>query len=243
MYSNGLNQPPDDLEASTIYVWDASLSVPQPELDRYESWLSADERDRARRFHFDIHRYRFTAGRGMLRDLLGRYTSREPREIEFYYETNGKPGLRDCGLHFNVSHSEDRAAFTFTRVAPVGADVERVRPLPELMQIAERFFSPLEFQALSALPEAERTPAFFRCWTRKEAIIKTTGEGLSCPLDEFDVSLDATAQVVAMKAPAGKYDLFVYDLGLVDGYIGAVACERPCDRIALLPYGILPGRC
>jgi 4'-phosphopantetheinyl transferase len=77
----------------------------------------------------------------------------------------------------------------FARWREVGVDVEKVRRDVELEQIARRFFSAHEQMQLAALPADERVDAFFRCWTRKEAYIKATGDGLSLPLTQFDVSL------------------------------------------------------
>jgi 4'-phosphopantetheinyl transferase len=218
----------------TIHVWNANLSVSPKDLDRYWNVLSADERARAARFHFDIHRSRFVAGRGILRKLLGRYTRQDPVAIEFLYSSSGKPSLGGDNLHFNLAHSEDRAVFALTRIAPVGVDVECLRLIPEMMQIAERFFSPLEFKALSAIPDAQRNTAFFHYWTRKEAIVKASGKGLGS-LDDFDDLIDVTAKRLAVKGDEAQR-FFLYDLALSHEYIGAVACQRPCDSIALFQY-------
>ena len=234
-----LRQPPDNFDTPTIHVWNASLSVSPKDLDRYGNVLSADERERAARFHFDIHRCRFVAGRGILRRLLGHYTGKDPAEIEFLYGANRKPALRTSGLHFNLSHSEDRAVFAFTSIAPVGVDMECLRPVPGMMQIAERFFSPFEFDTISAFPDDQRNAAFLRCWTRKEAVIKSTGEGLACPLDGFEVSFEATTQIVTVNRNEAEQErVFLYGLDL-DEYIGAVACRRPCNRVMLLQYSSL----
>jgi 4'-phosphopantetheinyl transferase len=235
-----LNEQLDNVDAHTIHIWNASLSVSPNDVDRYQSVLSADECKRAARFHFDVHRSRFVAGRGILRRLLSRYTGQDPVAIQFRYASNGKPSLRECDLHFNLSHSENRVVFAFTGVAAVGVDVERVRLMPDMTQIAENLFSPVEFQAISAIPDKQRNQAFYRCWTRKEAIIKAIGKGLGHPLDGFDVSLEAMTQVVLVNGSnADSRRFFVYDLGLSDGYIGAVACARRCDRIAVFQYDSL----
>jgi 4'-phosphopantetheinyl transferase len=92
-------------------------------------------------------------------------------------------------LNFNLSHSAGLALYAFARDQEVGVDVERVRFDIEHEQIAERFFSPYERSVLRSLPAEEKAETFFACWTRKEAFIKAHGEGLSLPLDQFDVSL------------------------------------------------------
>lgn len=198
--------------------------------------LSSDELERAARFHFDIHRHRFVVGRGILRRLLGLYTGEDPAAIKLFYGRHGKPSLLDRDLHFNLSHSDDRVVVAFTRIAPVGVDVECFRLMPEVTQIAESFFSPLEFRAMAGMPDAERNIAFWRCWTRKEAIIKASGDGLSLGLAAFDVSFDAPVQVVVVNGDEAKHEYSLYDLGLSDGYIGAVACRKPCDRVVQLQY-------
>jgi 4'-phosphopantetheinyl transferase len=226
----------DQFELPTIHVWTASLAASSKDLDQHRTVLSADELARAARFHFDVHRYRFVVGRGILRRLLSRYTGQDPAAIELFYGRHGKPRLHGYDLHFNLSHSEDRVVFAFTRIAPVGVDVECFRLIPEMTQIAESFFSPLEFKAMSAIPYPERNTAFLRCWTRKEAIIKASGAGLGCGRAGFDVSLEATAQVIVVNSDEAQQEFFLYDLGLSDEHIGALACRRPCDKVAIFQY-------
>jgi 4'-phosphopantetheinyl transferase len=88
-----------------------------------------------------------------------------------------------------MSDSEGLALYAFTRDHEVGVDVERIRDIPEMDQIAERFFSTRENAIFRELPESKKKEAFFNCWTLKEAFIKAIGDGLHCPLDKFEVSL------------------------------------------------------
>src|SRR5262249_41616868 len=113
----------------------------------------------------------------------------QPAGLRFGYGSHGKPFLPDIDLRFNLSHSGGWAALAVARGHEVGIDIEQIRADRATDDLAQRFFSPREWAALRALPEAERCAAFFRCWTRKEAFIKLIGEGLSFPLDEFDVTL------------------------------------------------------
>jgi len=185
-----------------VHVWRAFLDGAHAPVRRLEDVLSDDERARASRFVSSVDRDRFIAARGILRTLLGRYLRRPPASIAFAYETAGKPRLerphQDPTIRFNVAHSGGLAAYAFTRDREVGVDVEAIRPDRAVDQIAERFFSAREVTELRALPQALRTEAFFRTWTRKEAYVKARGTGLGIPLDSFDVSV----------AP-GKPDLLV----------------------------------
>lgn len=157
--------------------------------------LSADERERARRFAFERDRRRYIVARARLRQLLGERLAAAPESLQFLYSPNGKPALagragqRD--LRFNVSHCGELAAYAFAEGCEVGVDVEEVRELPDADEIAMRFFAPRERAAYLRLRPRERAQGFFNCWTRKEAFVKALGEGLSHPLAAFDVSLAA----------------------------------------------------
>ncbi len=119
--------------------------------------------------------------------------NKAPEDISFSYGNYGKPALvSESGadaVRFNISHSRGTALYVVTRGREIGVDLELIRDDVEVEQIAERFFSPREIAALHALPVYLRRRAFFLCWTRKEAYIKAIGEGLSLPLDQFEVSL------------------------------------------------------
>ena len=178
------------LNATEVHLWQASLDG-RP-ADIFESFLSADELDRANRFHFTADRTHFIVARGLLRNLLAAYLGINCTELRFSYGAKGKPFLLLDGqtqINFNLSHSHGRAAFAFSRGRELGVDLEYVKEDFEAELIATRFFSRSEVLALRLVPAELRNQAFFNCWTRKEAYIKARGEGLSMPFDQFDVSL------------------------------------------------------
>ena len=181
------------LAAGEVHIWRAFLNCEPSVPSRFESTLSPDERARAGRFIFETDRSRFVMARGILRDLLGGYLLLSPAEIQFCYGNRGKPALdpktNSSSLQFNLSHSGDVALYAFAGRRRVGIDVERFRPELAGDEIAKRYFSAKEVDELTALPAESRTEGFYLCWTRKEAYIKATGDGLQVPLDSFDVSL------------------------------------------------------
>ena len=139
----------------------------------------------------------------MLRTILGSYEKIEPARLRFCYSPYGKPYLaaenNHGNLRFNISHADAIALFAIARGRELGVDIERIRPHVADEGIAERFFSSKEVSCLRALPAALQTEAFFNCWTRKEAYIKARGEGLSLPLDKFDVSLAPGEQATLLE--------------------------------------------
>jgi 4'-phosphopantetheinyl transferase len=188
--------PPDELslEAGELHIWRVRLDQqPAAHLDRLRSLLSVDEQERADRFHFPRHRQRYIVSRGTLRILIGRYLNRQPHSLSFSYGLQGKPALVEQStpepLEFNVAHSEDVALIGFIWGRSVGVDVEHIRSLKDMRQMASRFFSAEEYQTWLSVPAQKQDEAFFNCWTRKEAYIKVIGEGLSHPLNRFVVTL------------------------------------------------------
>ena len=111
--------------------------------------------------------------------------------MSFCYGSHGKPALAGesdgNAIRFSVSHSHGVALYAVTRGREVGIDIERIRSNLAVAEIAERFFSRREIAMLRTLPTEAQRQAFFRCWTHKEAYIKARSEGLSLPLDQFDV--------------------------------------------------------
>jgi 4'-phosphopantetheinyl transferase len=221
------------LGADEVQVWLADLDrLPDAAL---AGSLSADERERGRRLRFDRDRRRFVAARGLLRGLLARHLGLEPGRLRFRYGATGKPFLAGAdGPRFNVSHSGGLALLAFAWGREVGVDVEQTRPVPEAETIARRYFSAREAAELARLPGSEREAAFFRCWTRKEAFIKATGEGLSRPLDAFDVTL-APGEPARLLRVAGEPEAacryWLEDLSPGRGYAAALAVEGGPARV------------
>jgi len=213
---------PNDLSLpdNIVHVWRAELRPSPPDV------LSRDERDKAAQFHFDKDRARYIAARVILRQLIARYERVPPEAFRFTYNTYGKPALDASTLRFNTSHSGDVALFAFARDRNVGVDIERIRPDLSTREIASQFFSEDEIAALRALPPETLAPAFFACWTRKEAFIKAHGSGLSLPLHKFTVSINAPAQLLRTDFnPEAVHQWSIHDLPVTAGFTAALAFE------------------
>jgi 4'-phosphopantetheinyl transferase len=176
-----------ELESSDVHV---VLFRLDQELPGAAALLDETERARADRFVFEADRRRFVTAHAWVRIVLGRCLDQAPESLRFTAGRRGKPRLVDgaADLRFNLSHAGERALLAVTRGQEVGVDIERERAIGT-SDLARRFFAPSEWQALQGMDPSEQIPAFFRCWTRKEAFIKAIGDGLACPLDGFEVSL------------------------------------------------------
>ncbi len=152
--------------------------------------------------------------------------------MAFSYGPRGKPALAQSieagALKFNLSHSGELALVAVTQERDIGVDLEEIRLIEDADQIAEKFFSPRENETLRALSGAEKLEAFFHCWTRKEAYLKATGDGLARPTKSFDVTLAPGEPVRLVNVEGQSLEASRWSLvGLVParGYVGAVAVQ------------------
>lgn len=222
LHASFANAPAGSVALGTdeLHVWAVPL---HGDPERFGELLSPAERQRLQRFHFADHRRRYQIGHGALRSILGGYLGEDPKALEFVQGPRGKPYVAGRGPYFNLSHS-GKLALIGVSGCELGLDVEKVRHLESLTEIARKHFSPSEFAALDALAGDARELAFYRGWTRKEAYIKALGEGLSMPLDTFDVSLGESPQLLACRD--GREDpahWSMFDVSPGPEFVGAVA--------------------
>lgn len=219
-------QQPSQLPALTgdaIHVWRLRRTERVANED-YLAYLEPEESARASRLLFPADREQSIASRGTLRLLLAHYTgAARPCDLRFALGEHGKPYLADSDLRFNLSHTRDLALFAFARDIDLGIDLEQIRPAVDLDAVAEQNFAPSEREALLALPQTERTRAFYRCWTRKEALLKAEGTGLFRALDTFAVSL-LPGEPARVIAGAAGWELQHIDVA--PNAVGAIAWEH-----------------
>jgi 4'-phosphopantetheinyl transferase len=211
-----------NLPANEVHVWRINLDRTEFELDNLFPALSTDERTRAERFHFEQHRQRFIASRGILRSILGRYLDIPPVAVQFDYESRGKPFLADKNknISFNLSHSQDLGLCAVGHNQYIGADLEWVRPMDDVEALTKRFFLPAEYEVMRSLPPQEQLACFFRYWTCKEAYLKALGAGLA-KLEQAGVSLTPTT--AASLQTNEEWSLI--ELVPADKYVAAIAVE------------------
>ncbi len=214
-----------------VHLWKINIGIPREEAELALPLLSDDESWRAERFRFERDRTRFISARAQLRRLLGAYLYRDPAELRFVYNEFGRPALADVfaapGLRFNLSHADNLCLIAVTWDRDIGVDLEATTKPLDVMALAAQFYSTAEVAALRALTPEERRRAFYIVWTQKEAFIKAMGDGLSRPLDSFDVSPQRRARGSLETRPdtaLGRgFTLLQVDPG--PGFAAALACE------------------
>jgi 4'-phosphopantetheinyl transferase len=211
-----LSEP--QLLPADVQVWAAWLDVSSERLAALRSALSPEEGERARRFISDRDRGRFVAARGLLRSILSSCLGTEPRKLQFAYSAKGKPSVggshAGAGLQFNLAHSGALGVFAVARQGLVGVDVEELRAIPDLAGLAARCFTARESALVNSVSGDEQATQFFKLWTRKEAWLKASGEGIAGALKTLDV-------LCLPGEPTPR--LCLHELAPAPGYIGALA--------------------
>lgn len=197
------------------------------------SFVTAQEYAHAQRFVHLIDGVRHLVGRALVRKTLN--VAVHPHVIGDFLSTQyGKPYSDQTDVGFSISHSGNMIWAAFCKKGEIGIDVEKVRKLPNLLELA-KMFHPQEAGEIKAAPPEDRFACFYRCWVRKEAIIKACGKGLSKPLDSFCVHTDERRDnwIEAGNTPSMK-SWFTQDLSIREGYFCSVAVTKPAEGIALI---------
>jgi 4'-phosphopantetheinyl transferase len=209
-----------------VHLWAWAFEPGAANLSAQLEVLDHQELERMRRFHFAPDRERYAVAHVNVRRILGAYLNRPPDTICFRANRFGKPELAGpASLNFSLSHCRSIAVLAVAHGQPVGVDVEEVKPIEP--EVADMHFSAMELSHLNRLHGDAWLSGFYRCWTRKEAILKAEGVGLSRALDSFDVGLlpDQPAQLLGTRERF-SHPWTLHDLSPSRGTIGALATAR-----------------
>ncbi len=195
-----------------IHVWHIDLDAGRP--PDFASVLSRDEIARAERFVFAHHRDRFICGRYAMRCILGDCLGIGGDAVAIVYGPNGKPRLKpgsSGGTHigFNMAHSEHLALLAIGGVHDIGIDIEILRAPKDIRTFAKSVFSEQENTQFQALASESLVPAFFTCWTQKEAVLKALGTGLTLDANSIHVGLDGADKKIVPPANCGTQTIAV----------------------------------
>ncbi|MFD2371951.1 4'-phosphopantetheinyl transferase family protein [Brevibacillus sp. GCM10020057] len=215
-------------EGAEVHIWIAELGGSSFCLEE----LSCEEQRRAERFRSVRDQLRFRFAHGLLRRLLAAYTGLAPSVLRFRLGRWGKPFLYDENaarsrslVRFNMSHAKDAVCYALAARCEIGVDLEYVDPHFDWHSAAQVCFSPCERELLDAFPEKERTRAFYRLWTQKEALLKASGVGLNGLTEEG-----------CLKAGVADTSIRLVPFVSSGGYVGSVAVSVLSPAIRFFRY-------
>jgi 4'-phosphopantetheinyl transferase len=222
-----------------VEVWRVSLELSSAAESAAAKLIPPDELAHINSYRRPEIRLRQLLAHAAVRSVLAERSGLEPLALRFSTGPHGKPllALNEGALHFNLSHSGELALIAVSASVEVGVDVEHIRPIHDVSRLAERFFTAAEASALAALPEADRNTAFFRMWTRKEALLKATGQGIANGLQCFEVSCEPEGGLLAWDGgpeKAAKWMLHTWNPA--EDYVATVATPRPDVHLELREF-------
>jgi 4'-phosphopantetheinyl transferase len=240
--------PLSGLDKGKIDIWFSRVDWPASEIKKIEVLLAPVEKTRAQRFRFLQDRNRYIVRHGVLQLLLAGYQSCKPGQIDIRATVNGKPYLegqqKRGGIHFNVSSSDTFTAIAFSRNGSIGIDIEKIRDIPDILEIVERHFTSDEKDQIFSCPENLRATLFYKFWTRKEAVLKAQGEGLVRPLDCVQVikfyDLSTSWKVRVSGCPVVE-EFWLRDIDGPTGFCAAVASGSAVDDITVRKFDYFQG--
>lgn len=203
--------------------------------------LSEAEFDRLMLFADEPSSWRFSVGRLMLREAVSQICDVDPRSVSIQIEMSGKPKLEHpASIAMSISHSGPFVAILLAAGSECGIDIEAVQDIPEILPIHERFFSSAEMCWLDEVDcRMERGQRFLRLWTRKEAYLKATGEGLSGLSSRLNFSEPYRCEGADGFRISSQLGVFwVFDVaGNADYYLSACFEQKP-SQIQLVSLSV-----
>jgi 4'-phosphopantetheinyl transferase len=174
------NQAREPLLADPIEVWCLPLAGATCGTAGCGGELTADEEAQLDRIVSATRRRRIRAAWVARRVILARVLDCGPRAVTIRRQPGKAPTVETPGrpLYSSLSHSVDWMLFAISRTRRVGVDIEHVDPKADVLRLARRFFRADEIDGIAALTGEEQSLAFFRAWSRKEAVLKAIGGGV-----------------------------------------------------------------
>jgi 4'-phosphopantetheinyl transferase len=217
-----------------IALWLCNLDLNTAPTAMCAQWLSTAEHARAARFGTDLLRRRWMAGRAALRFLLGNALGIDPRAVQLRHGLRGRPEIATADApDFNVSHTGDIALIGIgaglRRGERIGVDIERADRSVNADGLARKFLGERERAALAPLDADARRLRFLRLWTCKEALSKATGDALSAPFRELELTLDEGPRLVAGPEPYAPERWHLHAIAVPTDLIATVALWRGRD--------------
>jgi 4'-phosphopantetheinyl transferase len=212
-----------EMGPTEIHVWRFALNASVCPVD----CLSADELKRAASFRFDRDRARYLVAHATARGILARYVNEDPSRLRIVVSALGKPGLTPDphrpDVRFSLSHGGDVGVVAVTMGREVGVDVEPVRDIGNVEDLASMVLSPSERRDRESLPEDLRLLYFLRCWTRKEAFLKARGVGIGDEMPLFHVGAGLDDSATVLQFDASRW--YIRTLDVAPGHVCACCTE------------------
>ncbi len=225
----GFNQ-----NANKVFVYIVELNNSKHHLSRFWNYLTYEEKSKATKYFTNNLRDTYIISHGTLRYILSYYTGQLPQDIEFIYNKYNKPFLKNNNnINFNMSHSHEIVSYIIALDHNVGIDIELRNKVLNIEEFVNLALTPAEYMFFSTLEKEEKISFFFDQWTKKEALVKAYGKGLSYPINTLEVMglLSGENIILGKEDDESKQKLYYFPLEIQCNYSGSIAVEYKIDQI------------
>lgn len=219
-----------------VLIFTVNLTSHINNVSTYWEYLSIQEKIKASKYYTEYLSKKYIISHGILRYILGFYTKQHPQKIEFNYSEYGKPFLKNSNIQFNMSHSCNMVSYMIALNYRVGIDIELHDKNLNIEDFADLVLTPEEYKYLSSLKSRDKLRLFYILWTKKEALVKAIGQGLSYPINTIEVIrlLSGKGVLLNDKNNELRQPWYCYELEVPENYSGAIGIENKIDEIVYL---------
>ena len=223
-----------DSDKAFIYI--ANTDKYNHGISTFWECLSIKEQEQAVRYYTKLLSEQFIISHGLLRHILSYHIKQPPKNLQFTINRYGKPFLSNSRVKFNMSHSHNIVAYIIAHNYEVGIDVEYKDTTLNIMELFDLILSPKETILLKSVEPAAQHTIFFNLWTKKEALIKAIGNGLSYPVNTIDALPITVDNKISLSNGCNcrEQELYAYTLELLPDYSIAIASDSQINQIIYL---------
>jgi len=199
-------------------------------------YLSINEQEQAKKYYDKVLANHYIISHGILRSILGYYVDQSPSSLELINNTHGKPSLKNSNIEFNMSHSRNMVCYVIAFNNKIGVDIEFYNTTIDIMEMLELVFTKKEIELIKSLDIDEQYKTFYKSWTKKEALIKAVGRGLSYPINTIEVIKLLPGQNLLLTDGNDELqqEWYSYELEAPKGYFGAIGIQSRINEIIYL---------
>lgn len=220
-----------------VYLWIGKCDSSSKQIFQMKALLSPGELKRAGAFHFTNDSLRYICAHATLRVILSQYCGVPPHKLDFMSNSNGKPFLNNHPeIRFNLSHTQDIIAIAVTFGHDVGVDIEKYVSIDTMNDLSKKIMTGTEYrQFMNSTPD-EQTLFFYKCWVRKEAVVKAWGKGIDdnlCDIAVMEDGINSTQKIISIHDRDDPKTWRVQDIDLDCQCTGAVCVEGDSFELKL----------
>jgi len=226
------------LGINEVEIWHGQVTVEDAHYQAYWGILDEAEQAQAGKFKNKLLHKRYVESHGRLRNLLAQTLNQPPQKIRIRIAKHGKPYLADYPeLAFNLSHTADRLVIAMSWNCQLGVDIEIYKKRINLSGLVDKCFAKEEAVYWTQLPEAEKNHTFYHFWTRKEAFVKATGQGISLGLNQCVINPENPAEFLRVPDNCGQASLWHgQDIDFGEGIFSALVADKKFSLIRLMDF-------